>query len=185
MRRLYFLIIALFFLFGANAQQTDTSQTKSSQTAIIRDLPDSPKKLKFLSIVDGKQRFGRHIKKVNPKNIINVDVLKRDDAVSKYGKLGINGVVVITTKHYVIKTYQRKLSSFSLEYNNYLEQNKNDDSGLVYLINGGVVDGSRFEIIKKLFDEIEKVKTVDFIDKLSEKLNLNNPKPIVVITTKQ
>jgi len=141
-------------------------------------------KNKKLIVLDGAIYEGKFTD-IDPKDILSFNTLEGPVATSIYGEQGKNGVLLMSTLEEGIREYELKLSNFSFAYRFYLEANKNDDSGLVYLLNGVVLEGSRSEIIKRLYDEIEKVKTVDFIDKFSEKLNLNNSKPIVVITTKQ
>ena len=70
------LIAGFLCGFAAIAQNVDTSKTKSSQKVVIKDLAHVDKIFKFLSIVDGERRYGYKIKKVQPLDIINVDVLK-------------------------------------------------------------------------------------------------------------
>jgi len=177
-------MFCLFSCISVSAQSRDTLSKDTAKHFMIVDAPSIGKYAEPLYVVDGKI-YKRNIRRINPENILQITVLKSPGATNIYGKAGENGVLIIETLKFGIEYCQRKLCSFSMEYKNYLEANKNDDSGLVYLLNGVVLDGSRSEIIKKLHDEIEKVKTVDFIDQHSETLNLNNPKPIVVITTKQ
>ncbi|MCE7041983.1 M56 family metallopeptidase [Dyadobacter sp. CY312] len=52
-----------------------------------------------LLVVDGKLVENHDgLLKINPKSIESIDVLKDHSATSKYGKKGINGVILITTK---------------------------------------------------------------------------------------
>ncbi len=76
----------------------------------------------------------------------------------------------MTTKPYAIKAYQNKLSSLSNYYKDYLEKNKNNDSDLVYVLNGDVLESRQYETIKKLYEAVEEIKTVYFIEKFSAKL---------------
>jgi TonB-dependent SusC/RagA subfamily outer membrane receptor len=181
------ILIIVFFLFlsvNALSQSNDTSYQKST----FRLGPDirTVNNSKFLYIVDDKTYCVNHIKKrlaPDTSKILEVSVLKGANASAIYGSKGVNGAVVVITKKFATKEYQKKLSAFSEDYKKYIALNKNDDSDLVYLLNGVVLNGKPSEVIKTLYNEIEKLKTVDFIDQFSKKLNLNNPKPIVVITT--
>jgi len=49
-----------------------------------------------LVIIDEKE--GGDITKINPENIATFKILTGIDATSIYGKKGVNGVVIITTK---------------------------------------------------------------------------------------
>jgi hypothetical protein len=170
---------------GAILITTNKAEIFSRPYTPVQDklLPVNPKNKKLI-VIDGFIYKGKFTD-IDPKDILSFDTLGNPGATNIYGEQGKDGVLLMTTFKTGLEYCQRKLSNFSIAYRFYLEANKNDDSGLVYLLNGVVLEGSRSDIIKKLHDEIEKVKTVDFIDKRSEKLNLNNPKPIVVITTKQ
>ncbi|QTD37065.1 carboxypeptidase-like regulatory domain-containing protein [Polaribacter batillariae] len=52
-----------------------------------------------LYIVDGKEIFAEDVKKLNPADIAEINVLKNAEATSLYGEKGTNGVVIITTKN--------------------------------------------------------------------------------------
>ena len=51
-----------------------------------------------LYYVDGKKAKSEDIKKIDPKDIDHMNVLKGDKAIEKYGKKAKNGVIEITTK---------------------------------------------------------------------------------------
>lgn len=51
-----------------------------------------------LYIIDGKEASKKEVKKLSPKDIMNIDVSKGKGATKKYGKKAKNGVVEITTK---------------------------------------------------------------------------------------
>ena len=184
MKKLIFILCS-FLSINAFGQNNDSTSRDNKVVNIGHDLPTTKPHLKFLSVIDNKMYYGYSIKKVKPISILDVEVLKGKEASDIYGKLAEHGVVVITTKKYAVKTYQNKLDYLSKEYKNYLKKNKNNDSGLVYLINGVAMEGKQYDTIKKLFGVVDKIRTVDFVEKFSEKLNTNNPKPIIVITTQQ
>jgi hypothetical protein len=177
-------LFCLFLSVNALAQSKDTTGKDTARHFMIVDARSPGKYDKPLYVVDGIIYKG-NIRRIKPESILQIAILKQPGATNIYGKDGENGVVIIETLKFGIEYCHRKLSSFSIAYRDYLDVNKNDDSGLVYLLDGIVLEGKRNEIIKKLYDAIEKIKSVDFIEKFSAKLNTNNAKPIVVITTKQ
>lgn len=51
-----------------------------------------------LYLVDGKELTAEEVKKISPKDIHSINILKDSKATDKYGEKGKNGVMVITTK---------------------------------------------------------------------------------------
>ena len=146
-------------------------------------LPLNPDK-KSLIVMDGIIYTGK-FNDIDPKDILSLDTLGNPAATNIYGEQGKNGVVLITTLSQGKAYCQRKLSNFSIAYSIYMAANKNDDSGLVYILDGVVLDGPPSAIIKKLYHKIEKLQTVIFIEKSSKQLDTNKEKPMLVITTVQ
>lgn len=58
---------------------------------------DDTKKQSFLYLIDGKEVSKEDFSKIDPKNIKNVNILKDNTAVKKYGDKAKNGVIEITT----------------------------------------------------------------------------------------
>ena len=53
--------------------------------------------LKPLYVIDGKLISNENLKKINPSDIENIEVIKGNQAAVLYGQKGINGVLIITT----------------------------------------------------------------------------------------
>ncbi len=68
--------------------------TKNQKTSSISIRPSN----NLLFIVDGKEVNKSIFESISPKEINNIEVLKREKAINKYGKKGENGVIIITTK---------------------------------------------------------------------------------------
>ena len=170
-------------------QQTVSHKTDSSKKIyLIRDAasvyPNAP-----LYIIDDKEiadslaASNRALKSINPNDILTISVLKDVPAEAIYGIRGALGVVIITTKMYAKTKYQNKLSTVSKEYKRYIESHRNDDSDLVYLLNGVVL--STGDVIKQLTDiPAGSIKSVDVMDKYYKGI-FNNNEAIIVITTKR
>ena len=171
------------------AQPQDTIYTDSSKKLVIASLIEN-KILKFnpdkrpLVVIDGFI-YENKFEDIDARIILSFDTIGLPGATNIYGEQGKNGALLITTFKTGLEYCQRKLSNFSFYYRLYLQANNNDDSGLVYILDGVVLDGKPPDIIKKLYAKIEMIKTINFISAFSKKFNLNNPKPLVVITTKQ
>ncbi|HZY37270.1 MAG TPA: hypothetical protein VFE53_11505 [Mucilaginibacter sp.] len=178
------VIFCFFISIKVSAQNRDTVRTDTAKHFKIVDAPSVGKAAKALCVIDGKIYEG-NIGSVNPENVLTINILKPPGSTNIYGERGKNGVLLITTLNEGKRAYQLRFSNLSQAYKFYLQANKNDDSGLVYVLNGEVLDGSQSEIIKKLHSVIVIVQTVIFIEKFSKTLDTNNQKPMVVITTKK
>jgi hypothetical protein len=133
----------------ANLDKTNYSGEKSGSTVWV---------------LDGEISTENEIKKLNPKDIFSVDVLKKGKMVDPSLGDMKSDIVVVLTKAAAIKTYQNKLSQFSKEYAAFLEVNNYDDSGISYInaANGELWRQSTKEGINLLYklsvDDILKVK---------------------------
>jgi TonB-dependent SusC/RagA subfamily outer membrane receptor len=118
----------------------------------------------------------------NAESILKVEVLKDAKATAVYGSSGANGVIIITTKQFAIRQYQKKLSAISEAYKKYLAAHKNDDSGLSYVIDGEVVKpGNKF--IDTLFN-LPSFK-IQQVNMLGPKEFEGMTTHLVIITTKK
>ena len=118
----------------------------------------------------------------NAESILKVEVLKDAKATAIYGSSGANGVIIITTKQFAIRQYQKKLSAISEAYKKYLAAHKNDDSGLSYVIDGEVVKpGNKF--IDTLFN-LPSFK-IQHVNMLGPKEFEGMTTHLVIITTKK
>ena len=192
MKRVFCISVLSISWLGVFAQDTSASKTdsiKQAKSFIIHDAAvitdDEP-----LIIIDDRQTgksSSKHIlKKIKPEDILEISILKDASAAALYGSKGANGVIIITTKSYAQQQYQQKLSGFSKSYKNYLKTNKDDDSELLYVLNGEPLNRTaNGDLIKKLYDiPLYKIKAVTFMDKYY-KDTFNNNKPLILINTKK
>jgi hypothetical protein len=94
---------------------------------------------------------------------LSITVLKKLACDSCYVNTGDHGAVLIVTKQGAIKSYQKKFSTFSKKYKEYLEKHNGDDNNLVYILNGTPVQGKRDYIIGTLYNvSTEKIKNISF-----------------------
>jgi len=175
-------LFGLFISVNVFAQDTDTSKHDTLSHLMIVDARPINKDDRPLYVVDGVIYKG-NIKRINAESILQVVVLKPPGSTNIYGQRGKNGVILLETLKFGKEYCQKKLSQFSIQYQDYLKLNRNDDSELVYVVDGTASYGWQPETFRQLYGEIEQVKTVDFIPKFSE--DLWNKTPIVVITTKK
>ncbi|OIR13170.1 BlaR1 peptidase M56 [mine drainage metagenome] len=80
-----------------------------------------------LYVVDGEFTVQANKLIINSDEIISTNVLKGEDAIAKYGNIGKNGVIEITTKHHLekdIKSIEKQVDTL----NKKLEQLKKDKS---------------------------------------------------------
>ncbi|MBB2148671.1 hypothetical protein [Pedobacter gandavensis] len=91
-----------------------------------------------LFFIDGKEMLKSEMANVNPNDIAMVTVLK-EDAYKKYGEKGKNGIILIETKVYSRKRFQRYLSTKSAKYKMLLGDNS-DDQNIQYILNEKVLN---------------------------------------------
>ncbi|WP_183580024.1 TonB-dependent receptor plug domain-containing protein [Mucilaginibacter sp. X5P1] len=173
-RKLIYLIVLLFLSHALSAQTADTTKVVYRDAQVNSNAP--------LYIVDGE--IIKSINNVKPDSILEISILKDQNATSIYGQEAINGVVIITNRRFAITHYQSNFSKLSKKYKNYIRLNNCDDSGLLYVINGVPLDGKSDDIIRKLYDLNKyNIKSVNIIEKgINEESTIQ--KPLVIITTK-
>lgn len=162
MKKAIFYLFVLTVAFGLKTQAQTT-------------LSNQP-----LYVVDGKVLEGTTndaLSAINPKDIESINVLKDASATAIYGSRGVNGVVLVNTKPFTIKTAQDKLGKFSSKYRSYVKGNP-ADKNLTFSINGKVVnDTTRIVPNEVILLKADAIQKVDF-----EKPKRNN-KGSVKITT--
>jgi len=164
MRNLYCFIALLFLSFSAVAQSVDTARKDTSKRFMIIDAKSISKNEKVLYVIDGVI-FKGHVKQINPQDIVKVNVLKDAQAKTIYGSRGANGVIVITTRQFVINQYHKKFIAFSKSYSDYLKAHENKDGDLNYILNGFPLEGKMDEIIERLYEiPSEDIRNVTFLD---------------------
>lgn len=124
---MYKALIILFWLTlsgEAFAQNSDTTYRKTLKISA-----------KAMVIVNDSIYKG-NIDNIHPMDILDLQVLVRPVFI---GAEKNDTTLIITTKAYAIRSYQKKLSAFSKEYKDYIaqiEKNDNNDNGMMYLIDG-------------------------------------------------
>ena len=159
------LLVCLFMSANVLAQNKDTVKKGTVKTYVTLDgnmvLKPTP-----LYIVDGKvtDTSDNKLKHLDPKSVLQIDVLKNANVTAQYGPNGANGVIIVITKAFAIEQYQKRFSSLSVKYKVYLSDHNNDDGDINYILDGGVVNGKPDEIIGKLYNRLDNVKTFAFIE---------------------
>jgi TonB-dependent SusC/RagA subfamily outer membrane receptor len=80
------------------AEKVDNSTASPSAKSGVILKPASSSKVKPLIVIDGVITSDINLNDLNPTNIKSMNVLKGENASSKYGDKGANGVIEITTK---------------------------------------------------------------------------------------
>lgn len=129
----------------------------------MHDLASNQKFRRPLMFVDG-HKSRRQMRQLQADNVYKVEVIKGPDAVARYGDKGENGVILITTKKYVVNSYQNLLISKSKEYASYLKTTSGSDQYVGYVFNGHFLDGTK-TIMDTLYEvKAEEIKSVGFIE---------------------
>lgn len=87
---------------------TGSGQPGSSPSVMLRGYSSANNYPEPLYIIDGKVLDSYIFKKINPNNIIDVQILKDAGATAIYGDKGINGVIIVKTNKPFIKRELRK-----------------------------------------------------------------------------
>lgn len=149
---------------------TNIYNTVKSDSVHHPGLPDDA-----LYVVDGKMS-DKKLEGIDPNGILSINVLKEKSSEPMEGSGG-RATVMVVTKQGAIKSYMQKFSEFSGSYKKYLDSHNDDDSGLIYSIDGydcnkGMDGLTRLYQLSK--EKISKLK-------ISVKDNVTN----VAITTKK
>lgn len=85
---------------GVELAESSSGSSHKFQAKAIIPIPPQGENAEgpILTIIDGKEMKPKDIKDINPADIESMEVLKPEDAKSKYGEKGKNGVIIITTK---------------------------------------------------------------------------------------
>jgi len=117
-----------------------------------------------LFVVDGKPvewQKPNALSEINPNDIESLTVLKDASATAIYGSRGAYGVVLVSTKAFVLKNAQSKLGNFSKQYKRYMADNAGA-SDITYAIDGKeLVDTTMIiprDVIKLSEKSIQKVE---------------------------
>ncbi|MFD1063846.1 carboxypeptidase-like regulatory domain-containing protein [Winogradskyella litorisediminis] len=78
---------------------SDNSESENSTLVQLRGVATIKGNTEALFIIDGKQVNEDYFKSLNANDILEIKVLKKNEALAIYGEKGKNGVVLITTKN--------------------------------------------------------------------------------------
>jgi hypothetical protein len=169
MGKAYCLIILLFLSINSLAQDSGSSHKDTVRKFIgIVDAKQIHKHQKLLYVIDDKIYYGGSL---NPSylpdstDILDVKILKGDEAMKKYGQKGGNGAIIIVGRRFAICQYQKRLGAFSEEYKKYIESqmkyNPNNDGILSYSIDDNMPFLKGDELTRELYDlPAEKIASV-------------------------
>jgi hypothetical protein len=162
-------ILCLFLSIKCLAQNSDTVGKDTSKHFMIVDARPINKQDKPLIVVDGIIYNG-DLKKINPKDILRVDVLKPPGATNIYGDRGEKGVILISTRfHKGTDTIKKSDTVFS----------KLPDSAL-YVIDGLISDKKLTGIAPQNILSIDILKK----DKAAELFEGGFKNGVVIVVTK-
>lgn len=105
-KSLYAAIALAALLAGSAQSSADTTADEASTCRPPAFRIFSPDSVQPLYIVDGVPLAGG-IDRVNPRDVASIAVLKDSTAYSLYGRLAVNGAVIITTKNFKGNTEKR------------------------------------------------------------------------------
>ena len=91
-----------------------TTKTELTKQTINDDIRNK----NILYIVDGIHVKGyNEIQNLNPKDIASITVIKQQTVFSLYSDdLTLEGIIIINTKHFLIKKYRKSFSKYSSDY---------------------------------------------------------------------
>lgn len=87
---------------------TGSGQPGLSSSITLRGYSTTNNNPEPLYVIDGRPLAPYIVRKINPNDIIDIKILKDAKALEVYGKMGINGVVIIKTKKPFTKRELRK-----------------------------------------------------------------------------
>jgi hypothetical protein len=119
----------------------------------------------------------------NPDSIISINIIKHDKAKEWFEGEAQNGLVVIVSRHGAIISYQKKFSTLSRKYKKYLVSHQNNDHEIIYVLNGVQLAGDGEEIVRKIYDSLKKLESVNFIKSNLAKGVYGTPRPVLIIST--
>lgn len=175
--KIYFILLFLFLSVNVWAQTISVGENDTIKA--VRGLASTVNP-NTLFIIDGQPSKNK-LNDIKPNDIFSIDILKKGKG-SDGTMEPINDVVVVTTEAYAVKIYQKKFSTFSKNYKNYIETHQNSDDEFLYVVDGIPVQGKRNGITRTLYAiPPEKIKEVGF----SKKQPTDGSKKQVIINTKQ
>ena len=167
--KIYIILFCLFLSADVWAQNISAGKNETSKLIQL----DSGVSKDALYVIDGEPSTNK-LSNVNPNDIISIDILKKgkgSDATFE----PVNDIVVVVTKANAVKQYQKKFSSFSKKYQEFLNDHHNEDSGIIYIVDGIILNGDKERIIKLYKLPATEIKNVGF--------NSENPMDSKILAT--
>jgi len=135
--------------------------------ALVKDtLPSAitPATLKqgaSLVLVDGEIYKG-DINQIDPQNIIDITILQNTPNKDPKESDTPNGETIITTRPYAILLYQKKFSTISKKYKDYIDL-KHSDTKLQYVLNNNLLNIKRKSAVTDLYQlSVNDIESIEF-----------------------
>ena|ERR1700743_2081780 len=174
--KVYFILFCLFLSADAWAQSVSVGKNDTSKAIQL----DSSVSKDALYVVDGVPSTNK-LNDVNPNDIITIDILKKGKG-SDVSFEPVKDIVVVVTKANAVKQYQKKFDSFSNQYQEFLNKHHNDDSSIIYIVDGVILNSDKERISKLYKLPITEIKKFGFNN---EKLMDSKILATVIINTKR
>ncbi|MBR5919402.1 MAG: TonB family protein, partial [Prevotella sp.] len=159
--RLLYVVPIVALSLAATAKTVVDYQVIESKTSTEMTLPDD----ETLYVVDGNIVEKQDVKKLKTEEIQSIKILKKEEATSKWGTQGANGVIEITTDR--TKVHEAVM--------------KSDDDDKLYVVDGNIASKEIVDALVKEEIEAVSVLTGETATKLWGSKGANG---VIMITTK-
>ena len=159
--RLLYVVPIVALSLAATAKTVVDYQVIESKTSTEMTLPDD----ETLYVVDGNIVEKQDVKKLKTEEIQSIKILKKEEATSKWGTQGANGVIEITTDR--TKVHEAVM--------------KSDDDNKLYVVDGNVV--SKESAMELVTENIEAVSVLSG-ESATKLWGSKGENGVIVITTK-
>ena len=159
--RLLYVVPIVALSLAATAKTVVDYQVIESKTSTEMTLPDD----ETLYVVDGNIVEKQDVKKLKTEEIQSIKILKKEEATSKWGTQGANGVIEITTDR--TKVHEAVM--------------KSDDDDKLYVVDGNVV--SKESAMELVTENIEAVSVLSG-ESATKLWGSKGENGVIVITTK-
>ena len=159
--RLLYVVPIVAISLAATAKTVVDYQVIESETSTEMTLPDD----ETLYVVDGNIVEKQDVKKLKTEEIQSIKILKKEEATSKWGTQGANGVIEITTDR--TKVHEAVM--------------KSDDDNKLYVVDGNVV--SKESAMELVTENIEAVSVLSG-ESATKLWGSKGENGVIVITTK-
>jgi len=123
------------------------------------------------------------LKNLDAATVLEMNILKDSLPATVYAQQPPREVILVVTKVYAIAQCQKKLGAFSKQYKKYLLSHQNSDKHIIYVLNGVALAGNDDENIRRVYDSLKTLVSVNFIKSNIRKGVYGTPRPVLVIST--